>query len=64
MDDSPIDKSDEKIIDINKNLPLVDLIIITDFGHGLLNEKIIEIISKSKTLAINAQTNSANRGIT
>ncbi len=65
MDDSPIDKSDEKkiISAINKNLPLVDLIIITDFGHGLLNEKIIEIISKSKTfLAINAQTNSANRG--
>ena len=54
----------KKIISpINKNLPLVDLIIITDFGHGLLNEKIIEIISKSKTfLAINAQTNSANRG--
>ena len=65
MDDSPIDKNEEKkiISAIKKNLPFVDLIIITDFGHGLLNNKIIEEIYKSKTfLAINAQTNSANRG--
>ena len=35
----------------------------TDFGHGLLSNEIINEISKSKKfLAINAQTNSANRG--
>ena len=42
-------KSDEKNNLLIKNLPFVDLIIITDFGHGLLNNKIIEEIYKSKT---------------
>ena len=65
MDDSPVEEKEEKkiILAIKKYLLKVDLIIITDFGHGLLSEKIINEISKSKTfLAINAQTNSANRG--
>lgn len=65
MDDSPIgEKKENQIISIiKKNLSNVDLIIVTDFGHGLLSKKIIDEISKSKTyLAINAQTNSANRG--
>ena len=57
-------KKENQIISIiKKNLSNVDLIIVTDFGHGLLSKKIIDEISKSKTyLAINAQTNSANRG--
>ncbi len=65
MDDSPIDKEEErKIISIiKKNITKVDLIIVTDFGHGLLSKKIIDEISKFKVfLAVNAQTNSANRG--
>ena len=64
MDDSPIKKEENKIIlEIKKNLPNIDLIIVTDFGHGLLSNEIINEISKSKKfLAINAQTNSANRG--
>ena len=65
MDDSPVNKNEEKniISAIKKNLSYVDLIIVTDFGHGLLNKRIIEEIYKSKKfLAINAQTNSANRG--
>ena len=65
MDDSPIDKEEErKIISIiKKNITKIDLIIVTDFGHGLLSKKIIEEISKFKVfLAVNAQTNSANRG--
>ena len=48
MDDSPIDKMKKKIISAIKKSPFVDLIIITDFGHGLLNNKIIEEIYKSK----------------
>ena len=41
MDDSPIDKEEErKIISIiKKNITKVDLIIVTDFGHGLLSKK-------------------------
>ncbi len=40
-----------------------DAVIIADFGHGLLNEKIYQKIKKySKFLSINTQTNSDNRG--
>ena len=65
MDDSPINKEEEGrvILEIKKNLPNTDLIIVTDFGHGLMNNNIItEILKSKKFLAINAQTNSANRG--
>ena len=65
MDDSPIDKEEErKIISIiKKNITKVDLIIVTDFGNVDYYQKIIDEISKFKVfLAVNAQTNSANRG--
>jgi len=40
-----------------------DLVIISDFGHGFLNRRLIElIINKAKYLAVNVQTNSANTG--
>jgi rfaE bifunctional protein nucleotidyltransferase chain/domain len=41
----------------------VDLAVVADFGHGLVDAGLIDFISKQKTfLAVNAQTNSANRG--
>lgn len=40
-----------------------DLVVVSDFGHGLLTKRIIKFIcSKSRYLALNAQTNSANVG--
>jgi rfaE bifunctional protein kinase chain/domain/rfaE bifunctional protein nucleotidyltransferase chain/domain len=40
-----------------------DLIIISDYGHGLLNKKFIEIIKKTKKfIAVNVQVNSSNIG--
>jgi sugar/nucleoside kinase (ribokinase family) len=40
-----------------------DVIIVTDYGHGFFNRDIINILSeKSKFLAVNTQTNSANPG--
>jgi cytidyltransferase-like protein len=48
---------------LKKNLKLFDQVIINDFGHGLLSDKIVNILQKkSKNLCINAQTNSANHG--
>ena len=48
---------------IKKNFPNYDLVIVCDFGHHLFNKKIIsQIISSSKFLTINAQTNAENRG--
>ena len=65
MNDIPLEKTEEtKILKkIEKIIPKVDIAIITDFGHGLITKKIIDKIIKSKVfVAINAQTNSANRG--
>src|SRR5688572_27948408 len=40
-----------------------DLVVVTDFGHGFVTGQMIyELTSRSQFLAINAQTNSANRG--
>ncbi|MBR5336530.1 MAG: adenylyltransferase/cytidyltransferase family protein [Lachnospiraceae bacterium] len=40
-----------------------DMVVVGDFGHGLLDEEAIRILeSKSKFLAINCQSNSANMG--
>ena len=48
---------------LKKKLSNYDLVIVCDFGHQLFNKEIIsEIISSSKFLSINAQTNAENRG--
>jgi bifunctional ADP-heptose synthase (sugar kinase/adenylyltransferase) len=40
-----------------------DLVIVNDFGHGLIaNETISRLCSRSRFLAVNAQSNSANMG--
>lgn len=40
-----------------------DVVIVTDFGHGLITRRSIEALSDSaKFLAVNAQSNSANQG--
>ena len=48
---------------LEKILPNYDLVIVADFGHGMLNEELINLISKkSKFLAVNTQTNAGNSG--
>ena len=40
-----------------------DLVIVSDFGHGLITDKIAKLlIQKSKFIAVNAQLNAANIG--
>jgi bifunctional ADP-heptose synthase (sugar kinase/adenylyltransferase) len=40
-----------------------DVVLISDFGHGFITDKIIRIIEKfSKKMAVNTQTNGANAG--
>ena len=40
-----------------------DLVVVTDFGHGFVTDQMInEISERAKFLAVNCQTNSANRG--
>jgi rfaE bifunctional protein kinase chain/domain/rfaE bifunctional protein nucleotidyltransferase chain/domain len=63
--DDPIDELVEaKIIRFLKDhIKKFDLVIINDFGHGIMTKKIIRYINtKANYLALNVQTNSANYG--
>ena len=65
MNDSLISKKVENNISkyLNKNLQKYDLVIVNDYGHGLLSKKLINIIcKKSKYLAVNVQINAGNQG--
>ena len=44
-------------------LPNYDLVLVTDFGHGLMTPALIDLVcKKARFLAVTAQTNSANAG--
>jgi len=48
---------------LREALPEFDLVIAADYGHGMLTPTLREVLtSKSKFLALNVQTNSANLG--
>jgi rfaE bifunctional protein nucleotidyltransferase chain/domain len=48
---------------LNSNLKKFDMVLVADFGHGLITPKIVEALcKKAKFLAVNVQANSANRG--
>ena len=48
---------------LNTLLPQYDLVIVADYGHGLLDNHAIETIAaKAKFLAINTQSNAGNNG--
>ena len=65
MDDSPItNKIENRIIKIlKKNLRKYDLVLVNDYGHGLLTNRLIKlIVQNSKFLCVNAQINAGNKG--
>ncbi|MBI3589591.1 MAG: adenylyltransferase/cytidyltransferase family protein [Candidatus Liptonbacteria bacterium] len=63
--DSLIPEALEKKIlsHLKKVLPMYDLVIVADYGHGLLTPRLIDYLSHNAPfLALNTQTNSANFG--
>ena len=65
MDDSPLLQDVRQAVDseIKKSIANSDLVVVTDFGHGLLAQSSIDLLAKnSRFLAVNAQTNSGNAG--
>lgn len=65
MDDTPIGGRVEAEIDrvMAERAGEFDVVIVTDFGHGLLTPSLIATLRQhSKFLAVNAQSNSANMG--
>lgn len=47
---------------LSAKIPEYDLVVVADFGHGLITQDTIDILSGANFLAVNAQTNSANGG--
>ena len=65
LDDSPMADSRQQELDriIRDKAPDFDLVIMADFGHGLISASTIAAVTESaRFLAVNTQTNSANFG--
>lgn len=65
MEDSPIsgDLEGAFVGGIERMAPEYDLVIVTDFGHGLVTESATRAVtSRGRFVAVNAQSNSANLG--
>jgi len=65
INDQPIAGEDEEVLcrHLAGLLPTVDLVIVADYGHGLMSDRIIQILcQQAPFLAVNAQTNAGNRG--
>ncbi len=63
LNDSQLEKKNESDLCkiIKKQIPLHDLIIVCDYGHGLISKKITNLIIKSgKFYTYNSQINSSN----
>lgn len=65
MDDRPVNEDEQSnlVSLISEKAGDFDVVIVTDFGHGMMVPKVIQAIGeKAKFLAVNAQSNSANMG--
>ncbi|MDC0498843.1 PfkB family carbohydrate kinase [Alphaproteobacteria bacterium] len=65
LNDDNLSKEEENILKskIDKLIKSKDIVIISDFGHGIITQNIANYISKkSKKLSVNAQVNAANIG--
>lgn len=65
MDDAPLDEPLETSLNkaIKEKAKAADLVIVTDFGHGLIGPSSVQaLIDNARFLAVNTQSNSANTG--
>lgn len=65
MDDEPLTRTveDELNAKLRKRIGEYDVVISTDFGHGMIGRSTVDILcEKSRFLAVNTQSNSANMG--
>lgn len=65
LDDSPLppEVEDEVCARLEARLGDYDLVLVTDFGHGFVTKRIVDLLAQSGAfLAVNTQTNSANAG--
>ncbi|MBL4761325.1 MAG: adenylyltransferase/cytidyltransferase family protein [Gammaproteobacteria bacterium] len=61
--DIPKDVDERITAWLDENLPRYDVVMVADFGNGFISDAMVNTLSKgAKFLAVNAQTNSGNRG--
>jgi rfaE bifunctional protein nucleotidyltransferase chain/domain len=62
--DPPSDRIQDRVIDVlRKEIENYDVVLVMDFGHGLMQQRIRELVqAKAKFMALNCQTNSNNHG--
>ena len=66
MNDDPLDpRTESDIIDtVEKSIAKADVVIVADYGHGMMTPRVIEMVSrKAKFLVLNTQANAGNRGL-
>ncbi|MCU7495321.1 MAG: adenylyltransferase/cytidyltransferase family protein [Ignavibacteria bacterium] len=48
---------------LEEKLETSDIVIVADYGHGMINDRIVRLLSKkAKFLSVNTQSNAGNRG--
>ena len=65
INDNEIDKEQETLLNeiFKEKIPEYDLVIVIDYGHGMLTKDLIKTIcNHAKFLAVNTQSNAGNRG--
>ncbi|MCA3265861.1 MAG: adenylyltransferase/cytidyltransferase family protein, partial [Azospirillum sp.] len=64
MDDTAIPRAVERELSemVAAAVDWADVVVVADFGHGMMTPRIREIVGRAQFLAVNAQTNSANIG--
>ncbi|CCO23447.1 PfkB family carbohydrate kinase [Maridesulfovibrio hydrothermalis] len=65
MNDDPLPEEIDKGLckQLEQLLSMYDLVIVADFGHGLVSPAMVELLSsKAPYLAVNTQANAGNRG--
>ncbi|MHB9023843.1 MAG: PfkB family carbohydrate kinase [Armatimonadota bacterium] len=65
MDDGVMNPADDETLcaTLEEVVPQYDVVIVIDYGHGMLGPRAVETICRNaRFLAVNAQSNAANRG--
>jgi rfaE bifunctional protein nucleotidyltransferase chain/domain len=65
MDDTPLDPATDAALcsRLNAILPEYDLVVVADYGHGMLSANAIEVLGRqARFLAVNTQSNAGNHG--
>lgn len=65
LSDEALPPQDQRLLNswVEDNIANYDAVIVNDFGHGMIDSDLVDIVCrKARFLAVNAQTNSANRG--